>query len=101
VGAWAIDTPTQYTGYEFETDGRCKLVGVEKTAGVGVGGWCSYTYDPASGTISITELWDNSGKRFKPDPRPTLNYDQTNDVVTYFWDGKTVALHRVTAIREH
>ena len=93
IGAWDHDTPEAYLGYDFRPNGRCLWIGVEKQAGVGLGSWCSYSYDAATGTITIAEFWDNSNTHYKPEKPLLLRYDQsTHTVVASDGEGKPVVL---------
>jgi len=90
---WDLDSPEGYFGYDFRPDGRCLWIGVEKKGGVGLGSWCAYSYDTATGIITITDFWDNAGTHSKPKKPLLLKYDQaTHSVIATDEDGKAIVL---------
>lgn len=99
VGAWDRDTPESYLGFNFEPDGRCMWIGIDKKAGVGLGEWCTYTYNRESGVITIIELWDNAGARHKPDTSMLLRFDRSTDAIIWGDELHNGILQRAITLR--
>jgi hypothetical protein len=97
IGNWAHDDAKGYTGLSLESNGRCKLIGVEK-GGAGVGTWCRYSR--VGDTLEIHEFWDNSGTKHKPDVPVRFRYIGDRDIVVVAHEGITITLHRVPALIE-